>query len=194
MDVMADRDGFPCCRDGVLVAGRLIRPRPSYRRKVKVVDALQVTLAILAALLQSHDFRSRQAIDLARAPHHVLLLLTHHSDPEVRWRAARELERHRVETIRQLVESNRPLPWIDALGPEVGDRSEIINDYLSVARERCTAEEYARLGAWPHWRIATELYLFTLSAADATRVLSAMPRNSYWNGKSWTTPPPENLP
>lgn len=155
------------------------------------MDAFSWNAVLTLALLANADFNVRERVFI---PLPVAAIGALHSDAEVVCRCNRKIESDRVERIKEMLAANYPLPWIDALHPDVLDRCEIINSYLTAAREFF----YEDQADWPHWRRATELYLYSLSYEQAKETLANMPRESWWapDGDGWkiVTPPPKSVP
>lgn len=153
---------------------------------------MDTAFLIVVCLLGHPDFSVRERAsaylrESGPAAHPYLVVASKAPDLEVARRSKEILETRRLSAIRVLVEANRPLPWIDALGPETEGRCEIISGYLAAARLWRTHTTW-QVHDWPEWRDAMELYLFSLSEAEARQVLKKTPRNQYWGGSAWVTP------
>lgn len=151
------------------------------------MDVFSIVLAVSFSGLASPSFDIRERTPIPPVLAHFGL---HHDDPEVRCRCERRLEAHRVASITRLIQSQTPTVWIDSLPPEWPDRCDIINSYLTAARDFY----YEDQADWPHWRRAMELYLYSLSYEDAKAVLAVCPRGQYWSNGVLVTPPPKWVP
>lgn len=149
-------------------------------------------VALLMVLLASPDFSMRENVShvLKDVPEHVLYLLTFSPDPECRWRATVALNGRQAQARWEYIQSQRPIPWIDALPPDYPDRCNIISEFLATTREQFPKVDVSDSGqTWPSYRIAMELYLQTLPLMEVKRILTVTPKNSYWGACGWITPP-----
>lgn len=160
------------------------------------MDAFCLASAILFVQLGNPDFNVREVSHsrLGCVDPGVLLILRDYPDPEVQRRVAQTLEGHRVAAVRKVIEASRPVPWIDALGPDHPERYNTIYSFLDAVRGCPTDVCNAPPGdQWPSYRLAMELYLLTLTAKEARILLEVTPKDRYWGGQGWIipTPPPK---
>lgn len=154
------------------------------------MDAAALQIGLVLALAGSPSFSVREAIVI---PPHVAAFGVCHHDPEVRYRCRNGAESVRQAAIAQLIEANRPLPWLDSLPMEYPGRCDILSGFVQTAQLLMPA--YGRPGDFPQWRYATELYLYSLTADEARRVLAGMPRGGYWSNGNWiVVVPVEEVP
>ena len=148
---------------------------------------MSIYLAILCAMLSSPDWSVRENATalLDASPDFVAHALAQSEDLEIRSRAVRSLDARRVAGIRRLLDANRPVPWIDALPPEWPSRREIIDEFVRQTDDMLLSPDFYFQPGWPKYRLAMQLYLYTLTVEEARKVLSVCPKYKYWNGSCW---------
>jgi hypothetical protein len=122
------------------------------------MDAIMIEVALLATLLGSQSFDTRERASLSLPPH-LTIFLAHHHDPEVSHRAGYAAREHRrawaYATAERMRASQFPrYPWIDGLH-RAGDYGQCVRDYLDLVREL----RQPNWCQWQEYREATRLWL-----------------------------------
>ena len=150
------------------------------------MDAISIHAVFLFSLLGHPDYSVR---DKVIVPYHFAVLGVRHPDLEIRYRCWSSYKTRQREAVQELIAGNRPLPYIDSLPLNHPDRWQVVYGHLNdvgAYPDPC----WQRESPYGSYRLATEIYLLTLTAEEARIVLGSMRRGGWYCGLEWIKGPP----